>query len=451
MALFNRDVAELEFDRDILPLVDAEQHEGPALDYKESLTGAGRENGELAKDASAFANGQGGYLIVGVREEKGKPIPPVMGIQRLIGRQTVEEWVEQIINSNISPRVGCQIRWVPIPGSEKGVLVVYIPTSPQAPHMVTYQADNRYYRRYFKRHQFQSLPAEEYEVRELFYRSLRFRDELLTFLERKGYLDSERADFGENVLTRRLNFGALHVPGTPYPTEVQRHFVSFFACPLILEHDILDVTSSELWNWLDRTQRTYEPIRSSGFFPYAQKLTTHEGVLLTDEQGYAGQLQNRYSHFLLVARNGYIECGLSHRRAVWAYEGEIALRFVPILGLFSQFSRFVADLYRTFGTSGSFRIALNMIGTENMLLSALGRSWADPFKDFQDYKPRCFAQNLQFLKDFDEPESLLDGLDNLIREFATRIDNAWGQKEPRCYNHPQADQEQKIEWNIFDF
>src|SRR5262249_53651360 len=77
-----------------------------------------------------------------------------------------KEWLEQVINSRIQPRIdGIRINQVPLssqPG--KVTYVVYIPQSNRAPHM---SSDHRYYKRY----NFESIAMEDYEVRDVSRRS----------------------------------------------------------------------------------------------------------------------------------------------------------------------------------------------------------------------------------------------------------------------------------------
>ena len=177
---FNKPVSQIEYE-DIEALTSSEELESIILDYKRTVSGSESDNKEIAKDICALANSQGGYLIVGVEERNGKPIHPPCGTARMIGRQKVEEWVEQIANSNIAQRVNIDFRVIDFNNSENCILVLYVPMSNRMPHMVTYQRDNRYYRRYFKRHQFESLPAEEYEVREMFEKGTKMTDRLIYY------------------------------------------------------------------------------------------------------------------------------------------------------------------------------------------------------------------------------------------------------------------------------
>ena len=116
---------------------------------------------EISKDVSAFANSAGGIIIYGLEEEdhvaKGKSF--------IDGSEYTKEWIENVISSNIQRRIpGVEI--IPIRFNnnvKQTIYIVKIPESIYAPHMMK---DKRYY----KRHNFECSPMEEYEVRDIFNR-----------------------------------------------------------------------------------------------------------------------------------------------------------------------------------------------------------------------------------------------------------------------------------------
>ena len=63
---FTKPASELTYE-DIADLTSSGEPESILLDYKKMVSGSGREKAELAKDICAFANSQGGYLVIGVR------------------------------------------------------------------------------------------------------------------------------------------------------------------------------------------------------------------------------------------------------------------------------------------------------------------------------------------------------------------------------------------------
>ncbi|MEO9513247.1 MAG: ATP-binding protein [Flavobacteriaceae bacterium] len=135
------------------------------LDYKGagSISKSREKKKEISKDVSAFANSDGGVIIYGVREfdEKEKSHLPEK-IDPISGQEFTKEWLEQIINSTISPRIK-GIIITPIQTSEKDkndiVYVVEIPKSNTA-HQ---SQDKRYYRRY----NFQSIMMDDWEIKDI--------------------------------------------------------------------------------------------------------------------------------------------------------------------------------------------------------------------------------------------------------------------------------------------
>ncbi len=59
---------------DLTELLTAQVPEGLRIEYKQALYGnSDADRKELLKDVSAFANAQGGHLIIGVEENGGLP------------------------------------------------------------------------------------------------------------------------------------------------------------------------------------------------------------------------------------------------------------------------------------------------------------------------------------------------------------------------------------------
>ncbi len=272
-----RTFAELEaLVRDRIP-------ESLTLDYKADFTNdLEKAKKELAKDVSAFANSQGGTLIIGISQDKhsGAPLWPPSGIPRLINdRQQTVEWVMQGLNQNIAQRVDIAAWSIELEGSDRCVIVIDVPVSPRAPHMVTYQQDNRFHRRYFRRHQYESLPAEEHEVREIFYRGLRYADAVNALLESRGYLDRQREDFGRNELTDKLAVFRRS-------SESASSFVSFVAVPMLLKPDPLFFPSGTLAAWYNTVQNMPHP--QLGIAIASGKMrSTFDGLLCVDDASAA--------------------------------------------------------------------------------------------------------------------------------------------------------------------
>lgn len=148
---------------DIQALIDDGVEESIHLDFKAApaLDKNEKKKEEIAKDVSSFANSDGGIIVYGIAEKN----HCADSLSFIDGNAFTKEWLEQVINSKINKKIeGVQIFPVRFDNDvAKTVYVVKIPRSSSAPHM---SSDNRYYRRY----NFNSVPMEEYEVRDLFYR-----------------------------------------------------------------------------------------------------------------------------------------------------------------------------------------------------------------------------------------------------------------------------------------
>ncbi len=171
---------------DLEALVADQRSEGRSLDYKRDLNLAKDEDKrELARDVSSLANAAGGDLIYGVEDAKdgdGKNLgypKAVLGVE-CPNFDVTKQRIEAILRDNVDPRVpGIAVRAVD--GFARGpVVIVRVPKSWIAPHMVSFQSQTHFYsRNNAGRH-----PLDVREIRAAFLagdeaatRVRRFRDE----------------------------------------------------------------------------------------------------------------------------------------------------------------------------------------------------------------------------------------------------------------------------------
>jgi hypothetical protein len=136
------------------------------LDYKAAAS-LGKQNDkrdEITKDVSAFANSAGGTIIYGIKElaKPNNHLPEKLDpIDRT---QFSKEWLETIINT-IRPRI-TNVIVTPVSLASGSNDVCYVVEVPQG--ATAHQArDLRYYRRY----NFESVPMEDYEIRDIMNRA----------------------------------------------------------------------------------------------------------------------------------------------------------------------------------------------------------------------------------------------------------------------------------------
>ena len=152
---------------DLNNLINNDIPEDLHLDYKRSgaLSRTDPCRNELSKDVAAFANSDGGIIIYGIVESGHHPTETDNGVD---ANSLTREWLEQIITSNIQPKIE-SLRIHPIPllskGLDRAAYVINIPQSKtRAPHQ---SRDKKYYKRY----NFQSVPMEDYEIRDILRRA----------------------------------------------------------------------------------------------------------------------------------------------------------------------------------------------------------------------------------------------------------------------------------------
>ncbi len=151
-------------ENDLLDMVKAGTQESIELDFKESgsLQATDKKKDDISKDVSAFANSAGGTIIYGMTEDKVTHVATGLDTGSNPAEIT-KEWLEQVINSKIHRRIdGVRIRQIELTTTHPGKVayVVYVPSSTRAPH----QASDK---RFYKRFNFQSVPMEEYEIRDV--------------------------------------------------------------------------------------------------------------------------------------------------------------------------------------------------------------------------------------------------------------------------------------------
>ncbi|MFN0100875.1 MAG: helix-turn-helix domain-containing protein [Bryobacteraceae bacterium] len=138
---------------DIEELIRNELQESIHLDYKDSRAVSSKARDEIAKDVSAFANSDGGVLIYGVSETNHLPTSIDQGVDDAAYSR---EWIESAVLMKITPRVDARLAAIPV-GPGRSAYVIEVPKAFRGPH----QASDK---RYYKRHNFSSVPMEDYEI-----------------------------------------------------------------------------------------------------------------------------------------------------------------------------------------------------------------------------------------------------------------------------------------------
>lgn len=206
---------------DIQSLIDNKVPESKILDYKRELKFDEKSKGEFIYDVSSFYNTDGGFLVIGLEEEKdeegknnGLPKIPdtdvtvtnydglLLKIQDIIRQSTNPA----ITNLSFSPLIN-------ISGSE--IFIVGIPKAKSLPAMVTYGNHNRFYKR--KANGKYSL--ETFELYDTFIQINTIEKQITEFIRERQYHVSENL-FWPNIGS--LSSILIHViPATFYNSQIE--------------------------------------------------------------------------------------------------------------------------------------------------------------------------------------------------------------------------------------
>jgi hypothetical protein len=122
--------------------------ESMTLEYKESLLlDKPDERKEFLRDITAFANTRQGHIVYGIREGRDKGVPGELCGMPVVNPDQWKLRIENVIRDGIAPRLyGTQIGDPVAVGNDRFAVVIRVPRSFNAPHMVLLGDDRFYYR-----------------------------------------------------------------------------------------------------------------------------------------------------------------------------------------------------------------------------------------------------------------------------------------------------------------
>jgi HKD family nuclease len=130
---------------DIRGLIDNSVPESAHVEYKQEAYDHTKRF-EMLRDIVALANGEGGYLILGIQEDNATRRP--VQLMPIVDAEHVAQSMRQRCLDSISERIeGLQFRAY-LTGFNQGIIVVRVPPSSGRPHMSTLDSRTEFFRRY---------------------------------------------------------------------------------------------------------------------------------------------------------------------------------------------------------------------------------------------------------------------------------------------------------------
>lgn len=210
MTLMNKPIGQIKLE-DVEELKSIKCPEGASIDYKEDV----QHVEKIAKLASAFANGQGGTVIIGVKETKlpnGAGI--IVGIPGVENAGALEERIKGSCLSHITPPVIPEFQVIQLPKAnpndiQKELLIVRASESELAPHQFS---DGAIYVRFWDRAHYDKdvLPATFKEIGWLLNKRAKATENKSMLLERAN----RRARF-DNLKTGPIDLTVLELSIIP--------------------------------------------------------------------------------------------------------------------------------------------------------------------------------------------------------------------------------------------
>jgi hypothetical protein len=164
---------------DLETLVHEKVREKQTLEFKRDSYGQNDEGTrEMLRDISAMANAYGGDILLGVEAIGDGVASDIVGV--LDGEKEAQRITSSCL-SNIEERIGGLVVWPVVLSNSKHVIIIRIPQSLRAPHMVTFKGLNQFW----VRHDRQKSPMSVHEIREKCLRVEMLTAQITEFLEKR--------------------------------------------------------------------------------------------------------------------------------------------------------------------------------------------------------------------------------------------------------------------------
>ena len=421
--MFSKPFQEIALE-DIDNLVTTRQEpESQFLEYKEEANGSDKFRHSLVKEVTGFANSDGGFLIIGVKEKDSRPVT-LCGTDPKIGNQPLDEWINDVLVSNVDERLRYRINSFELKDG-KLVVLLHVNPSTRKPHMATTDGKNTY----FVRHNRSVQQATQSEVREMFQISRRSKDRFQDFLEEKKLVDEKNKYFGFNERYNNV-FNNFSDRKTPW---IMHSFV-----PSYLDEDRVDTSSVELNEWLESHQRGFLPMKNARVFQYACKEVLLDGLFFPEVLPHGESEPEKYYNYLELLNNGYIE-SVASAELFWPRQREG--KNMPVMHLANAacltfiLLNFAKSYFERIGYYEEVFFQTSLIRVKDIALGGFIKKWLEPHDIMMDKVAYCkHHDNFKVIEKFQVAELTDEGIKDLVHSIIKKVCRAFGELNPKCFN-----------------
>ncbi|MBA7499437.1 hypothetical protein ES704_02181 [subsurface metagenome] len=328
-------------EQDLQRLVNDQVQERDTVEYKRDMYGnSDDDKREMLRDITSMANHHGGYIVVGIEEDE-------EGIPTRIDGIEAGNHIERITNScldNIDRRiVGLGVEDISL-SNGRVVIVISIPESINAPHMVTYKGLNQFW----KRHGRQKDKMTIDEIGEAF-------DKRLSNLNRLDrFLFTRKAQILENI----GNQTQMVISASP---------------TFMRDEVIFDNQDNNLHQMILNPPRQLPRGRISCGQPYP----TINGLRADQSTPYYNNPS--FDEYIEVFSNGYIEFGklIENEHGIYISNGVE----IPLI---VNFMRFIESVYEQYLPLTPLVVSLSILNAKGIWLAVSGHSTEDSRVKWQE-------------------------------------------------------------------
>lgn len=347
--LFKKPLSEVEFS-DIQKLKNGKREESLILDYKKEMI----NEKDIVKHITAFSNTNGGFLVFGVDATKRGGYPKdIPGIETSVD----VERLEQIILSNIRPRIGVQFsNKIDIPNSDRICLIICIPEGQNRPY---YDMKSH---RYYKRYNYEATPMDEHEVESLYQKRFFGASKLAKYVE-------------EVILFHR--FGQSE----DLPERIDGHII---ITPMRIDDRIIDTSNREQIELNFDPNMRFEPYPRQQYL-YGMVEPSRHGIKWGDDVEVH---RNGLVHFARVYGHFHKEVNNEEANIKLIEEDTIASDLLKTI-------QFAGAIYSTYEFNGKVKIILRVINPLNSIIAKEG-----PLSNYER-SSMCDAEEIYIEREWD--------------------------------------------------